>query len=826
MTQSLRLDGRLALRVLGRSPGTAAAAIVTLAVAVGLNLAMFGLIDRALLSPPAHVADASRVFTLAFEHEADNGAIARMTTTSYVTFETIREQVPAIADAAAWQRITTSAVVNGAQIGAEAMLVSGSYFRLLGVRPHLGRGVLPDDDAPPAGSPVAVLSYAFWMGAFGGDPAVLGGRVTVRGVDLTISGVMPAGFSGHSAVGVDVWVPFHAAMREMPGWDRDPFRNIAAIVVRLKQGETPAAASAQASSAIERNDRRVTLSPIGGGDVTATEQRIAYWLTGVSVLVLVIGLANSATLLLIRGAARRRDFAIRSALGATRGRLIEQATVEATLLAATAVGVALLLAYWFDEAVRSVLLPTVVHSAGLTLRTLAAAALAGVVILVVAAAAGLAQMPRSLRDADLAGPSTRPRWIARSGQALLLVQTTLSVVLLAGTGLFGRSLYNLMSQEFGMRTDDVLLVEFDRGPGAVREHEQLYSSALERIRTLPGVEIATTVKTMPFTGFHVPPISVPGLAGPPQVNGQLPFLIAATPEFLDILDVAIVEGRRFVESDERGAPVVIVNETMARSVWPGESALGKCIRIGFEPSFDPSTAAGPPPPPATVPCREVIGVSRNVRQRSVVPSGSEDRLMQYFVPFSQVPPPPAGVGPGPGIQGLLLRTTAGPGVLAAPIRRVVLDGRTDLPFLQVRRYSELLQRQMRPWRLGTALLSLFGALALGVAAVGLYATFAHAVGERRREMAIRLAVGARPHRVLVMILREAAGLALAGVLCGAFVAALGGRWMQSMLFGTAPFDPLVLGSAAIVMLAVATLATFVPARHASRTDPSSLLRAE
>ena len=356
------------------------------------------------------------------------------------------------------------------------------------------------------------------------------------------------------------------------------------------------------------------------------------------------------------------------------------------------------------------LLPTVVHSAGLTLRTLAAAALAGVVVLVVAAAAAVAQMPRSLRDADLAAPSTRPRWIARSGQALLLVQTTLSVVLLAGTGLFGRSLHNLMSQEFGMRTGDVLLVEFDRGPGAVREQEQLYSSALERIRTLPGVEIATTVKTMPFTGFHVPPISVPGLAGPPRVNGQLPFLIAATPQFLDILDIAIVEGRRFAESDERGAPVVIVNQTMARSVWPGESALGKCIRIGFEPSFDPSTAAGPPPPPSTVPCREVIGVSRDVRQRSVVPTGSEDRLMQYFVPFSQVPPPPAGVGPGPGIQGLLLRTTAGPGVLAAPIRRVVLDGRTDLPFLQVRRYSELLERQMRPWRLGTALLSLFGAL--------------------------------------------------------------------------------------------------------------------
>ena len=314
-----------------------------------------------------------------------------------------------------------------------------------------------------------------------------------------------------------------------------------------------------------------------------------------------------------------------------------------------------------------------------------------------------------------------------------------------------------------MRTGDVLLVEFDRGPGAAREHEQLYSSALERIRTLPGVEIATTVKTMPFTGFHVPPISVPGLAGPPQVNGQLPFLIAATPQFLDILDVAIVEGRRFVESDERGAPVVIVNETMARSVWPGESALGKCIRIGFEPSFDPSTAAGPPPPPATVPCREVIGVSRDVRQRSVVPTGSEDRLMQYFVPFAQVPPPPAGVGPGPGHSGPVAAHNGGPWSArrADSPRRA---GRPDRPAVPsgspLFRAARAADAAVAPGHGAAVSVRRRGARR---AAVGLYATFAHSVAERRREMAIRLAIGARPHRVLVMILREAAGVALAGV---------------------------------------------------------------
>ena len=316
------------------------------------------------------------------------------------------------------------------------------------------------------------------------------------------------------------------------------------------------------------------------------------------------------------------------------------------------------------------------------------------------------------------------------------------------------------------------------------------------------------------------------MAESPSVNGQLPYLIAATPEFFEILGIEIVQGRRFTPDDERSAPVVIVNQTMARTVWPGESALGKCIRIGFDPSFDPLTAAGPPGPPTTVACREVVGVARDVRQRSVVPSGVEDRLMQYFVPFSQVPGPPAGVGAGPGIQGLLIRTSVAADSLIAPIRRAVVDGRTDLPFVEVRPYKDLLARQMQPWRLGTALLSLFGVLALSVAGIGLYAVFAHAIAERRREMAIRIAIGAQPGRVLGMILREACRLAAVGVLCGCALAVVAGRWLQSMLVGTAPSDPAVLGAAAALMLLVAALATFLPARTASRADPTALLRAE
>jgi predicted permease len=822
VTDRLRFEIVSAVRSLGRAPATVIGAILTLAVAVGLNLAMFGLIDRAILSPPSHVSAPDRVFTVGFEvpgSGASNGAPARMTTTSYVTFDAIRQRVPKSVTSAAWQRLTTAALVNGTQVSADAMLVSGAYFDLLGAKSSLGRVIAAADDEPPAGMPVALLGYGFWIETFGGDRALLGRQITIRGIDFTIVGVMPAGFGGHAPQRVDVWLPFHAAMRQTPGWDLNQFRNFASIVVRLPADVAPIAIAEQASSA---TGRRVALTPIGGDGITSTEQRIAYWLTGISALVLAIGIANAATLLLVRSAARRRETAIRSALGATRGRLAVQVIVESTLLTITAVAAALVLASWFDDGVRRVLLPSVVQSAGLNLRLVSVAAMIALVIGVVS---GAAQMPAQFSDDDLAGASIgRPR--RRLQRTLLVVQTTLSVVLLAGAGLFGRSFYILIGQDFGMRMDGVLLVEFEGGPEGPRGLSEQLAGALDRVRVLPGVTAVTPIRQIPFTGFHVPPISVPGLADAPNVNGQLPYLIAATPELFDILAMRTVEGRRFTAADDRGAPVVIVNETMARTVWPGRSALGKCIRIGFEPSFDPFTAAGPPPPPTTVPCREVVGVVRDVRQRSVIPTGAEDRLMQYFVPFDQVPLPPAGIGTGPGVQGLLLRTTLGPDVLAPSIRSAIVDGRTDLPFLRVRWYADVLDRQVRPWRLGTVLLSIFGGLALVVAGVGLYAAFAHTVAERRREMAIRLAIGAHTRGVLMMILREASVVSAIGIICGCLLTAAGGRWLQSMLFGTVAFDPLVLGATAAVMLAVSTVATFVPALSASRTDPSTLLRVE
>jgi putative ABC transport system permease protein len=818
----LRFDLSTAVRSMLSTPGPTVAAMLTLAAAVGVNLAVFGLVDRALLSPPAHVAYPGQVFTVAFHGPPNAPATVRMTTGSYVAFKAIRDQVPALAGAAAFQRTDLSVVIDGEQRRVSALLISGTYFDVLGVRPMFGSGILPEHDDLAKATPVVAVSYAFWRSALGGDRGVLGHRVNIRGTDYAVVGVMPEGFSGHSATAVDMWVPLAAAMRGTAGWEHDAFRNVVSVVVRLASGTSVDAAEAQASSAVGRG---ISLSGVIGADVAATERRVAWWLTGVSILLLVIGLANTGTLLVVRAAKRRYDLIVRAALGASRPRLLAQAFLEAALLSIAATALSLATASWFDEAVRRVLFPNLVGRSGLTTSTTATAALAGVVMMAVAGVANAWQFPLLRRPGAMTSAARPGRAKSRMLTALLLVQTTLSVLLLAGAAMIGLSFHHLASQDFGMRMDGVIVAEFEAGPATGMARGEFFENALEQVAALPGVEIATLVDALPFGGFNVPPISVPGRAEPPSVDGQLPHLLAATPEFMRILDVQVVEGRTFTAADGRGAPIVIVNQTMARRVWPGESAIGKCIRIGFDPDFDPALGTGPEMPSAKVPCREIIGVVRDVRQRSLVPVDNEARLMQYFVPFAQIPRPPFMAGPLKA-RGILLRSRLTADELAPAIRRLIVGQRTNLPFLRVVPYTQFLDRQMRPWRLATTLLVLFSSLALAVAAIGLYAAFAHAVAERRAEMAIRLAIGARPIGIVRMVLREALVVAAIGAVAGCAAATVAGRRLESLLFETAPSNPLVLGSAAAAMLIIAFAATLLPARSASKADPNVLLRVQ
>ena len=804
------------LRSIAATPGLMCATVLTLALAIGINAAMVGLVGRALLGAPGHLIDPGRLVTLAFER-GDGDGRERMATTSYVTYAAIRDHVPAFAATAAWQRSAGTVLLAGDQIQAATMIVSGTYFDALGAQPRIGRRIGAADDRTAA-PPIAVLGDAFWKSAFHGDRDVVGRPVRMNGLDYVVAGVMPPGFTGHSPAKVDLWIPFAAAMRPSPGWDLEPYRRVASVIARLAPGASEAAAASQATAA---SGHRVVIARLSGADVPASDRRVAYWLTGISGLVLVIGLANAATLLAVRASRRRHDVAICAALGASRSRLLSQALTEGTLVAFAATLVSLVLASWFDGAVRQVLLPDIAP-AGIAARpTLLAALGAGALALLAAVAASASSLPRAdgaLTESDDRRGHRRPR--LHTG--LLVVQMALSVLLLAGTGMFARSLYNLLAQDFGIDMDGVVVVDVEQGPGGGRT--DLFGPALEAVRAVPGVRAATPIAAIPFAGFNVPPISVPGLAEPPGAGRQLPFLQAATPELFDILRIRIVAGRKLTSADDRGAPVVVVNETMARTVWPGESALGKCIRIGFDPGFDPESATGPPMPSAAVPCREVVGVASDMRQRSLLPGDGEDRLMQYFVPFSQVPVPPFIENPGPSAWGLLLRIDGDLAAIAPAVRRVVAAGRSDVPFVRVRPYAQLLERQMRPWRLGTVLLGLFSALALLVGAMGIYAAFSHAVTVRRREMAIRIAIGSRPGGVTALVLREALLLAASGIAAGWIGVAIGGRWLRSILFDTSSTDPAVLGTAGALMLAIAVVATLLPARAAARADPAALLR--
>jgi len=301
------------------------------------------------------------------------------------------------------------------------------------------------------------------------------------------------------------------------------------------------------------------------------------------------------------------------------------------------------------------------------------------------------------------------------------------------------------------------------------------------------------------------------------LDGLLPSVIESTPELFDILQIDIVQGRALTAQDDGGAPVVVVSETMAHAIWPGTPAIGKCIRIGFDPEF-PS-----PRPPASAPCREVVGIARDWQRES---RAGQRRYMHYYVPFAQVPLMPTYLIQGPMAEGVLIRERANVDVSTDDIRLAVTNGRTDLPFVSVASYASLDGPRLAHWVNGMQLLAIFGALALAIAALGLYAAFAHSVAERRREIAVRLAVGASRHSIVLMILREGTALAGRGAVNGIIVATLVGWVARSLIVGLSSPGLLVSAMSLLVVLAGAVAATWLPARAASMADPGELLRVD
>jgi predicted permease len=833
--EQLRYDLTYAARTLRREPGVAIGIMATFALAIGANAAMFGLVGKLLMAAPPGVRDPQTAARVLLQFDFGNGERFNAITTSYPTFRALAGADKAFTTAAAIRRDTLT-IGRGAELSeVSAIAATGDYFSTLGARPLRGRFFTKADDELPTGSAVVVLGHRFWQRRFGGDTRVLGTPIDLDGDQYTIIGVAEPEFTGDRAAPVDVFIPLTASFRKQsPSWVSDSRVNLIEVIARLRDGVSMPVAQQSAANAVRE---MMILEPdtrsLAGVQLDALlpaqanrdtpQGKTTIWLTGVAVVVLLIATSNVGTLLLLRALRRRREIAVRIALGAGRGRLATQLLTESLLLALTGSAIGLLVSRWLAELIRKTLLPGVAPSErivdpGILGATIAMACTAGVVAgCIPLVQAGRRDLVSALKTGAERGTASR----APLRAVLVGLQVALCCVLLVGAGLFQRSLQRVQSQDLGFSTSRLLYVTLDfrvNIPGPQRD--ELHRDAARRLTTLPGVTGASIAQATPFGNFHVPPISVPGMPEPPMVGRQMPYLYASTPDYLRMMNVKLLEGRLLTDRDVRNSPfVVLINETFAKTVWPGQTAVGKCVRAGHAPDEAPSPMASP-----TLPCREIVGVVRDSRARSIRPDGNEAKFMQYYVPFEQVPSPPfANVSQ---VSSIIVQASGDPDRLIGPVQRLLQTSLGVPIYARVRPYQDLLDPQIRPWRLGATLFSAFALLAVGIAAVGLFGVISYLASQRTREIGVRLALGGSRAHVERVVVFDGVRMVAVGIVAGALIAFVAGPFVQPLLFQTSSRDMTILTAAGVLLLIVAVVAAALPAWRASRVSPLVALRAE
>lgn len=827
-----------ALRRLAREPAFIAGVSVTFALAVSATSAMFTLVDHLMFAPPPGIAHAERVVRARFTFANDDGNATSMESTSFPVFETVAAATDLVAKTAIVRTDTVTLGTGEELTRVTAIEATEDYFSALGARPALGRLFAPSSDTSPAGSDVVVLSHAFWQGHFGGDRAVIGQSLVVGGATLTIIGVTTPGFNGTGLSPVDLFLPLATAMRGTgTEWRTNSGMLLGVIIARLRDGIVPDVAAQSLSHLLQRAQTsgpnahalRMTLEPLVAGTTSRSslQGRVALWLTGVAILVLVIATANAATLVLLRSARRRREVGIELALGSSTGRLLRDSMLEGAILAFVGALCGSILSLWLADLIRVTLLPSI---APLPLRLFARGAMLAVVSALLAGLlAGVAPIAlfrgRALATQLRVGgePGASGRFVTQ--RVLVALQVMMSTVLLVGAALFTRSMQRVQSQDLGFSRAHLLLVSLDFPGGLVgAARNAAFGDALMHLRNAPGVVRASVVQSLPFGSHNVPPIGIPGHPLPPPNEQQLPIMYGATPDLLAMLDLRARDGRLLTERDTRGTPlVVLVSETMARSIWPGERAVGKCIRIGFPTDFD-LTADDPMLSVTRTPCREVVGVVKDVRARSLRTEGGEARLPQYYVPFDQLPDGP--MHEPPGVNALLVETQGAPELLAPMLQRLIQRNSAVAVIARARPYQELIDPQLRSWRLGATLFLSFGALALVIAALGLFAVVSYVVNQRTREIGVRLALGGGRSRIVRLVIGDAVRMTLFGAGAGVLIALISAPLIQPFLFATSARDPVSLTWAVTTLLVVTLVASVLPAHRASHVSPMLSLRAE
>ena len=834
----LRADIAYGVRWLWRSPGFATAAILSLALGIGANAAIFNLLNAVLLRdlPVRDPGELLVVTTRDAGREADRNF-------SYRTFQTFQRGTRTLSDLVA--SAPTRMNVDPGNADGQAMppaagqMISGNYFAALGVPAAIGRTIVPADDDQAAPSPVAVLSYGYWQRQFGGDPAAVGRTIRLNGYPFTIVGVSaPEFFGTHVGEAIDISVPIALQPQVNPDFGASLISGIGAddywleLMGRLR-GSTPAAAAQaeldgvfqQILPDILRNagpkaaligHPHVQVEP-GSKGLSELRRRFSRPLSvlmAVVCLVLLIACANVANLLLARAASRQREIAVRVSLGAGRARLVRQLLTESVLLALAGGAVGLLMVVWSTQSLTALLVGP--NTPGLATQpdlgvlgftfgvSLATGFLFG---LVPALRVSRVDPFAALKDRTFALRASAGKHL-RLTSILVAAQVAISVVLLVGAGLFVRTLMNLRDLDLGFDQDHVLTLRLEpRGSNQKRPNEarlrQLYEGLVDRVRALPGVRGVSLAGSTPLgneSALMIRDIEVPGDTRRSGENLQMRML-QIYPGYFSTLGIPLVAGRDFGPADNDGnAPqVAVVNETMARRLFvTPEAAIGR--QFGF---------------PVNRQVFRIVGVVGDTRDRAV----REEAAPLAYATYAQTPT-------GRGQMTLLVRATGDPHALAATVRRLARDIDPAMPLTEPTTLGDRAAAATRQERLVALLSSLFGALALMLATIGLYGVLAYAVARRQAEFGVRIALGASPAGLTRLILGENLGLVVVGLTIGLALAAAAARGVSHMLYGLAPFDPIAFLAGSSILVLVAALAAYVPARQASRVDPIVALRHE
>jgi predicted permease len=821
---TLLQDIRFAFRNLRKTPGFTAVAVLTLALGIGANTSVFTLVNAALYHTIAAPHPEELVW-IAGTHEAGpRQPEARINRNiSFPEFRDYRDRLSSLRSIAAYQDVALALGSGGEPARVTGLIASSRYFEVLQMRPTAGRFFMPEDDQPGA-TPVAIISHSLWQGRFGGALDLVGRDITVNGRPFVLIGIAPEGFAGiELGSSVDMWVTFATIAITMPGNERlieDRGAGWLRMIGRLKNGIQVDAANAEAqtiAAQIVAAYPRVTggdeafgirVVPLEGGlepSNQAQARPVMLLLMAVPFVVLLIACANVANLMLARAAARRREIGIRLAIGATRRRLVSQLLVEALVVAVLAGGAALLIAFWLNDAL--IAISQIPASVAQALRPdWRVFAFTGLIAIATGVLFGLAPAWNATRP-DLI-PALKDEGLglgrhlrrSRLVSVFVVAQVAMSLVLLVTAGLFLRTLGKALRVDPGVDIHNTVALSFDLRLQGYDDARQgaFYTTLLERVRALPGVTAASLASPRPLSERMISSAVVPEGWDPNGSSYNMGYAMT-WPGYFAAAGTPLLRGRDFTTHDVKGAPLVaIINETLARRLWPDQDPIGKRLRFPWRDE----------------PLREVVGVAQDGKYHELTeqPRGYIYLPERQRADLTDI--------------SLLVRSAGDPRPLIPVLSEALHALDRNLPVFQIVTLEDALRDRLDKERGAAAVLGVFGGLALLLASLGLYGVMAYAVAQRTREVGVRMALGAQSGLVLRQFVFEGVRFALVGVAIGLALAAGVTRVASRFLYGVEATDLLTFMLCAVVLTAVAAAASFLPAQRAARVDPMIALRSE